>query len=246
MPTSTSQLDALLQQSLKDKTAERAFFRALLDATVYVHAPISDDSRNLRLIQFTRPDGLTVLPFFSDSTQATAATGNAVRVVPLTGRVFLEATRGATLMLNPNGIHCTLYPEEIAALLDKGEVATFEKLVVPDTEFQFSVPKPTPTWLLKRLTKLYAQLTFVEAAYLIETRSPQDLNHSWLLIAVKAPKLDAERVARATITDVQPHCRKRQASVDIMSLDSTKESLDWIARVGIEPFYERCADLTLY
>jgi hypothetical protein len=241
MPTSATQLDALLQQSLKDKTAERAFFRALLDATVYVHAPISDDSRNLRLIQFTRPDGLTVLPFFSNSTQATAATGNAVRVVPLMGRVFLEATRGATLMLNPNGIYCTLYPEEIAALLDKGEVAAVEMVDVPKSEFLFGVPDPTPSWLIEPLVKLYAQLACVQTAYLIEARPSNDPDHPMLLIALTSSRLDAERAARATITAIQPLCRNREVGVDITSFDPATEGTGWIDEIGIEPFYERSA-----
>src|SRR3546814_4427788 len=75
-------------------------------------------------MQFPLPDsGHMVLPFFSEETQARAAAGTTAKVVALTGRDLLELTRGATLMLNPNGTNCPLYPEEIAALLDRGEVA---------------------------------------------------------------------------------------------------------------------------
>jgi hypothetical protein len=239
MPISANQLNALLTQSLEDKTAEPAFFRAMLDATVYAHAPLSDDSRKLRLIQFTRPDGLTVLPFFSDSKQATAATGNAVRVVPLLGRVFLEATRGATLMLNPNGIHCTLYPEEVAALLDNGEVAMVERLDVTKESFQFRAPERPSAWLIDPLVALFAQLACVEAAYLIEIRSPGDINHPGLLVALAAPKPDSERAVRASVTLVQPLCRGLGVDLDIMSFDPATEGPGWIAEAGIEPFYQR-------
>ena len=105
----TATLDGLLKQAIIDKTAEPAFLRALLDAKVYAHVPRHDRNTRVRFIQFTTPDGLTVLPFFSDETQARQAAGTAASIVVLSGRQLLEATRGATLMLNPNTAHapCT-------------------------------------------------------------------------------------------------------------------------------------------
>lgn len=101
---SATTLSRLLAQAIKDNRHEQAFFRALLDAKIYAHIPISDPvSRRLRFIQFNHPDtGQLILPFFSDEPKACAATGPTVRTVTLRGRVFLEATLGATLMLNPN------------------------------------------------------------------------------------------------------------------------------------------------
>ena len=64
--TSQAELDQLSQLSRSDERLAPAFFRALLDATVYAHVPTSDDSGRIRMIQFRRPDGVMVLPFFSD------------------------------------------------------------------------------------------------------------------------------------------------------------------------------------
>src|SRR5688572_4963260 len=127
---SAAELTRLMHHALADKTAEPAFFRALLEATVYAHAPRHDRSGRLRFIQFTTPEGLTVLPFFSDPAQANAAAGSAARVVVATGRQLFALTRGATLMLNPNQVSCVLYPEEIASLLDHGEVAVMDQVDV--------------------------------------------------------------------------------------------------------------------
>ena len=239
MPIRASQLNALLEESLNDKTVEPLFFRALLESTLYPLAPISDDSPRLRFIQFTRPDGLTVLPFFSDIDQAVAASGNAARVVPLLGRIFLEVTRGAILMLNPNGIHCTLYPEEIAVLLDSGEVATVEKVETPKGPFDIRVPEPRPGWLLDPLVKLYAQLDCIEAAYLVEKRLSEDLDQVALLIVLAAPKPNSERAVRATVTLVQPLCCEQSTALDIMTFDPAVGRPDWITKVGVEPFYQR-------
>src|SRR3546814_9982695 len=125
---SAAELDALMRAAFADKAAEPAFFLALLEATVYAHTPRSDRQGRLRFMQFPLPDsGHMVLPFFSEETQARAAAGTTDKVVALTGRDLFDLTRGATLMLNPNGHNCTLYHEEIAALLDRGEVARTEE-----------------------------------------------------------------------------------------------------------------------
>lgn len=57
----------------------------------------------------------------------------------MTGRQLFELTHGATLMLNPNGTSCTLYSEEIAALLDRGDVAIIDQVQL--TEIMFSYRK---------------------------------------------------------------------------------------------------------
>ena len=51
---------------------ERAFFKRLMDAIVYVHAPISDDAQTLRLVQFRHPDGFDAIPFFTSLDKAQA------------------------------------------------------------------------------------------------------------------------------------------------------------------------------
>src|SRR3546814_16922206 len=88
-------------------------------------------------------------------------------------------------MLNPNGTNCTLYPEEIAALLDRGEVAIVDKFTVPEPKLMdFREPEPSPTWLIDPLLALYAQLPCVESAYLVEMKAHDDPdpNHAVCLI----------------------------------------------------------------
>ncbi len=42
------ELEAQLERSRLDPTEEPAFFRSLLEATVYIHVPVSDDSKHIR------------------------------------------------------------------------------------------------------------------------------------------------------------------------------------------------------
>lgn len=238
MVRSISKIDQLLQQALVDKSSEPAFFRALLDATVYAHVPKHDDTGRIRLIQFVTPEGLTVLPFFTDESQAQQASSNTVKTVVLSGRQLMEATRGATLMLNPNKTPCTLYPEEIAALLDHGDVAVMESEVLPERQILVAIPKPKPDWLIKPLVTLYQALEYVASAYVIEVRLPEAPERAILLVALAVPKLDAERAARASILIMQPLCKGREIEVDLTAFEPGSPPA-WLAGSEIEEFYSK-------
>lgn len=234
----SDELDRLMQESLADKTAEPAFFRALLDATVYAHAPREGHSERLSLIQFTTPEGRLVLPFFSDKAQAEAAGGPTVVIVKLKGRRLFELTRGATLMLNPNGINCTLYPEEITALLDLNEVAIVDRFEVNEESLWIGPVSAGHEWLTDLLIPLFANMGCVEAAYMAETAPSATPDRRGLLIAFSAPAKDAEHVIRAAVTEVQLHCQMPERPVDIASFEPGKMP-EWLKNAGLEPFYER-------
>ena len=227
-----------MQQALVDKTAEPDFFRALLDATVYAHVPRTTRDDRLRFIQFITPDGLTVLPFFTDESQALTAAGSAATVMVLTGRQLLEWTRGATLMLNPNEVRCTLYPEEIAKLLDHGEMAIVERIDTDNQELWVGPVGEAPAWLIERLVVLYAGLDCVEAAYLACIGATKGSERRGLLVAIAVPKKNAERVARATTTELQLHCQALQVSVDLTAFEPGNPP-PWIEEGSFEPFYVR-------
>lgn len=69
----TVALDVLMQRAITNPSDEPAFLRALLDAELYVHRPEGDDDDRLRIVQFNRPDGLQVIPVFTDLFKARAA-----------------------------------------------------------------------------------------------------------------------------------------------------------------------------
>lgn len=236
---SANELTCLMQKALADKAAEPAFFLALLEATVYAHTPRIGRSGHLRLIQFVRPDnGLTVLPFFSDEAQARAAAGTTATVVVLTGRQLFELTRGVTLMLNPNSASCTLYPEEIAALLDRGELAIVEKVDTGGQDLRIAPVREQPSWLIDRLIALYASLSSIEAAYLGAIGPADRPDQQGLLVAAAVPKKDAERVARATTTALQGQCHTLLVTVDFTAFEPD-ELPQWLRETEITPFYLR-------
>lgn len=117
---SQSQLERLFEHAHSSHFNEAAFYTHLLQGMVFVHVPVSDDSKNIRLIQFRHPDGFDAIPVFTSAQRCARAASAAVKSLQLPCIELFVATRGATLMINPNDGGPVLYPEEITALLEKG------------------------------------------------------------------------------------------------------------------------------
>jgi hypothetical protein len=239
---SAATLNRLLARATEDNRQEPAFFRALLDAKVYAHVPNTDPaSRRLRFIQFNHPEtGQLILPFFTDEPKARAAVGTSARVVSLRGRVFLEATLGATLMLNPNDEHGTLYPEEIETLLRTGRMARFEKVTVTEgSEPLVGPPTPAPAWLMDVLTTALTGLSFVEVAYMASMHAPDGKGVSSTLLALGTKDGLGERAVHAIITAAQPACREHQFALDIVHFVEPGQRPSWVDAFQFPPIYEK-------
>lgn len=235
---SEQELERRLGLARQHRELEPAFFRCLLEAMVFAHAPVSDDHPRLRLVQFRHPDGFYAVPFFTSEAKARAAGHAVVRIVKFTGRELLSGTPGATFMLNPNDGGCVLYPEEVDALLTTGTVAWVETLQVTDENpFTVSVQADPPLWLMPTLIALYTTLSFVEAAYLMEVLPERTPAEPTLLIALAVAPEHAERAARATITAVQPLCATSQLSLDLTTFDPATGMPAYLRQAGVERFY---------
>lgn len=235
---SESELETWLDRSRSDPGEEPAFFRRLLDAKVYVHAPASDDSGKLRLVQFRHPDGFDAIPFFTSLAKAQFAGSSAVRILEVQGRELLAGTRGAILMLNPNDGGAVLYPEEIATLLDTGFLTRVEKS--PSTELQVRLAQEVPPWLGPAISACLQGVHFVSAAYILETApvNTQD-QPPGLLICLVADIAFAERAARRVMTAIQPLCSDLDRIIDLTVYDVRQPLPEHLDQPGGEPVFKR-------
>lgn len=235
---SERELERRLELARQNRNLEPAFFRCLLDAVVYAHAPVSDDHPRLRLIQFKHPDGFYALPFFTSHAKALFAAGSTARLVELTGRELFEGTPGATFMLNPNDGGCVLYPEEIVALLESGTVARVETFnLEAETPFLVMDDADPPAWLLLSLMTLYDGMPFVEVAYLLKVAPSEHPEQHTFLIAVGVAQEHAERVARATITMLQSTVNAATLPLDLTSFDPAQGLPEYLRHPGVERFF---------
>jgi hypothetical protein len=220
---------------------EPAFFRALLEATVYAHIPLHDDSGRVRFIQFVRPDnGATVLPFFTDVAKAEAVGRTDAQIVAAKGRDFLQVTYGATLMLNPNDAFCVLYPEEVAALLATGDLPRCETEVLQtERTFGFRPPISAPEWFEPALLQVISSLPYIQQVYLVEMVPPENPSHVTLLISLGVEPSLKERAARAVSAGMQHRYKNLKVAVDLTTYDPNDGPPEWATAVEAAPIYDR-------
>lgn len=239
MKTTVADLERLRELAMADPRREGAFLRALLSATLYAHLPSSDDSGRMRLIMFTRADGLTVIPVFSDLPKAERAAQGQVRIAQVPGRDLFEATRGATLMLDPNDVGLTLYPEEVAALLDEGRAARAPVAFDGPAVELLPAHVQRDGWLLDLLVAALEPIDAVRRIHLAAARlagcdGPPDR----LLVIVATPTETVERAARAIAIAVEGASRVPWLPIDLASYEPD-ESLPAELAQGFDQVWTR-------
>lgn len=232
-------LAPFLAQALADPQDEAMFFRALPSGVLYVHAPISDDSPRLRLIQFFRPDGLMVLPVFTSRDKAELATGATARVLEFVGHELIAITYGTTWMIDPNDRSCTVYPEELAQLAQERDLPLVEpKHVLGAPSSVGLVPAP-PQGLLQTLERLYGGLPVVQAAYLLQRLGGEPPVLEGLLIVLCIAPAHAERAVRATVLALQELDPHGFATVDLMDFDPSEAVPEFLTALEARPFFTK-------
>ncbi|WP_334180336.1 SseB family protein [Pseudoxanthomonas sp.] len=233
-------LEASFERARDSASEERAFIKRLMDAIVYVHAPVSDDARTPRLVQFRHPDGFDAIPFFTSLGKAQVASSAAVKILGVSGRELLSGTRGATLMLNPNDGGVVLYPEEIATWLDRGFLARVERLA--PAEFVVGPAIGAPAWLAPAISRSLEHATFVSSAYLLETHASAGTEQPpGLLIWLVVDLAFAERAARLVTTAIQPLCAEVDVIIDVAVHDVSQPLPAGLDDPRILPIFTRIA-----
>ena len=235
--TTEAELKRLIDLSAGDPRYEADFLRALLPATLYVHLPLAKSGRKLHLVCFTRPDGLTVIPIFSDPAKAQVAAQGAVRVGSVRGWELFMSAPGATFMLDPNDTSTTLYPEEITALLSNG-TATLAPTFVPDAPVEVSPALPEDGWVITLLVAAVESIDAVEAVHLVHAHMAGSLQPTGLLAVIAVPHAFAERAARAVALALKASDRKPRLAVDMTTYEPG-DPPEWVSLAGLAPTWTR-------
>lgn len=242
--TQPTTLQYLMERAKADGSQDPEFFHALLEATVYVHVPRFRQLHPWRFMQFRHPDtGIPMVPFFTDEKRARRAAQSVARVKTMTGRAFMEATRGATLILDPeNTPCCILYPEEISALLDEGYMACVQQVKIDDAGTSFCDVPEIPPGLIELVVTVLRELPYVHVAYIAGLDWNDRSGPTTPLIALVCYPKFAERAARAVTTVLQRQADRFHTVVDLTHFDDSKTPPEWIAALELKPVYRSDAD----
>ena len=231
-------LQVLIAASVANPALEPAFLAALLKERLFVHVPLSDDSGRIRLVQFMRPDGLSVIPVFSDFDRANLAAQGSVRVATVLGRELLEGTRGATLMLDPNDTSCTLYPEEIAALLDEGTALPAPGKASPG-ERELGPAGSEHEWLGEIAAAAVKHIDQVHALWLAKHVDVTPGFPPILVIVLGVAPAYEERAIRALGLALSSRLPGIGVTVDATTVDLNGEAQPWPVAAGLQPYWSR-------
>jgi len=202
-----------MKRSKANGAEDAAFFKTLLDATVYMHLP-KDRHKFfwLHAISVIGRAGMLV-PFFTKRSRAEKSTQHVARVIAMKGRAFLEASRGSTLILNPEETPCCiLYPEQVASLFDESYMARVEAFSIDEEGPLACALDSVPEGLVGILIPVLRDLLFVEVAYVARRTSNGVQDPSAALIVLGGDRKLAERAVIAAVSSSWRWIRRSHAT----------------------------------
>ena len=214
------QLDERIAAAVEDPSREAEVFARLLKSTLFVHAPRKPTGPRLSVVQFKTPQGVMATPVFTDRKKAAFAGGHNVRIIPINGRVLLQAMPGATIVINPNDAWCMLYPEEIAALLEGRPLSPPPETVTLPPRMSLRSPVRQDLDLLAQITSVLTTCEGVASAWLTEAARNEHGPAEGYVLVVEAEAPHHQRIAHAISLSFAHSARRLETSFDVTFVDS--------------------------
>ena len=243
MSETKNELETLLEQAATEPAHRPAFFRTLLESTVWVPGTAAEgeqvvEDSALDLLHWEKDDGTSVIPFFTSLEALQEAVEDEQAFVVMPVRTLFEMTLGQTLFLNaklPTGKEFT--PREISHLIGEegNPLSTQEVLEGGETLLLSEVAEP-PAQMIDSLTTLFKTLKPVRRAFLCSIKERAD-EHPVLLIGIEADGDidDIIQAAGSVATDTLPG----DEPIDICQVKNGEKGISHFITEHITPFYER-------
>ncbi|MDW3778597.1 enhanced serine sensitivity protein SseB [Kluyvera cryocrescens] len=243
MSETKNELETLLEQAATEPAHRPAFFRTLLESTVWVPGTAADDQQvvddsALELQHWEKDDGTSVIPFFTslEALQQAVTTEQAFVAMPV--RTLFEMTLGETLFLNaklPTGKEFT--PREISHLIgEEGNPLSTQEVLEGGSALLLSEVAEPPAQMVESLTTLFKTLKTVKRAFLCSIKEHADEQPN-LLIGIEAEE-DIEEIIHAAgsvATDTLPG----DEPIDICQVVEGEKGISHFMLAHITPFYEK-------
>ncbi|MDU4274004.1 MAG: enhanced serine sensitivity protein SseB [Enterobacter asburiae] len=228
MSETKNELETLLEQAATEPAHRPAFFRTLLESTVWVPGTAAEgeqvvEDSALDLLHWEKDDGTSVIPFFTSLEALQEAVEDEQAFVVMPVRTLFEMTLGQTLFLNaklPTGKEFT--PREISHLIgEEGNPLSTQEVL-----------EGGETLLLSEVAEPPAQMR----AFLCSIKERAD-EQPVLLIGIEADGDidDIIQAAGSVATDTLPG----DEPIDICQVKNGEKGISHFITEHITPFYER-------
>lgn len=243
MSETKNELETLLEQAATEPAYRPAFFRTLLDSTVWVPGNAAEgeavvEESALDIQHWEKDDGTSVIPFFTSLAALQQAVDDEQAFVVMPARTLFEMTLGETLFLNaklPTGKAFT--PREISHLVgEEGSPLSQQEVLEGGTALLLSEVAEPPAQMVDSLTTLFKSIKTVKRAFLCSIKEKADEQPN-LLIGIEAEG-DIEEIIHAAgsvATDTLPG----DEPVDICQVVEGEKGISHFMIAHITPFYER-------
>ncbi|MEZ2603937.1 enhanced serine sensitivity protein SseB [Kluyvera intermedia] len=243
MSETKNELETLLEKAATEPAHRPAFFRTLLESTVWVPGTAADDGQvvddsALDIQHWEKDDGTSVVPFFTslEALQQAVTTEQAFVVMPV--RTLFEMTLGETLFLNaklPTGKEFT--PREISHLIgEEGNPLSTQEVLEGGSALLLSEVAEPPAQMVESLTTLFKTLKTVKRAFLCSIKEHADDQPNLLIgIEVEGDIEDVIRAAGSVATDTL----LGDEPIDICQIVEGEKGISHFMLAHITPFYEK-------
>ncbi|EDV3947780.1 enhanced serine sensitivity protein SseB [Salmonella enterica subsp. enterica] len=246
MSETKNELEILLEKAATEPAHRPAFFRTLLESTVWVPGSAAEgeaivEDSALDLQHWEKEDGTTVIPFFTSLEALQQAVEDEQTFVVMPARTLFEMTLGETLFLNaklPTGKE--FMPREISLLLaEEGSPLSTQEVLEGGESLILSEVAEPPSQMIDSLTTLFKTIKPVKRAFLCAIKEHADAQPN-LLIGIEADGEDGEieeiihaagNVAADTLPGDEP--------IDICQVRKGEQGISHFITEHIAPFYER-------
>lgn len=243
MSETKNELETLLEQAATEPAYRPAFFRTLLDSTVWVPGNAAEgeavvEESALDIQHWEKDDGTSVIPFFTSLSALQQAIDDEQAFVVMPARTLFEMTLGETLFLNaklPTGKEFT--PREISHLVgEEGSPLSQQEVLEGGTALLLSEVAEPPAQMVDSLTTLFKSIKTVKRAFICSIKEQADAQEN-LLIGIEAEG-DIEEIIHAAgsvATDTLPG----DEPIDICQVAEGEKGISHFMLAHITPFYER-------
>lgn len=243
MSETKNELETLLEQAATEPAYRPAFFRTLLDSTVWVPGNAAEgeavvEESALDIQHWEKDDGTSVIPFFTSLAALQQAVDDEQAFVVMPARTLFEMTLGETLFLNaklPTGKEFT--PREISHLVgEEGSPLSQQEVLEGGTALLLSEVAEPPAQMVDSLTTLFKSIKTVKRAFICSIKEQADAQAN-LLIGIETEG-DIEEIIHAAgsvATDTLPG----DEPVDICQVTEGEKGISHFMLAHITPFYER-------
>lgn len=237
-----NELERLLDLANREPAYGPDFYRCMLESDVYALVP--EEGHNLaegrlRFVMWRSGDGHDAIPYFTSRAALQRALQPGWQSIKLLGRFFLNATRGATVVLNPNEpASCRLSPQEVALLLNTGAVAQmYADVPSEDRTYRFERVENPAIATLQSLSLLFARHANVLCAYVASYYPPEQPKALSYLILIRVDDRETDRLVRecAQVMEDLPPDRAMDLTIAFEDSDVMLQGLE---KLG-PPFYDK-------